>query len=72
MVRDWRNGYNLLIDLRIEGEIRNKHDRGTRKRFVDVICEDLILEFKNSSSLLEWEGTRKKYIQECDYERNWW
>ncbi|XP_059298183.1 uncharacterized protein LOC132050855 [Lycium ferocissimum] len=72
MARDRRKGHNLLIDLRIEGIIMNIPNNGSPKRTVEVRCENLMLKFKNSSSLPEWVGSIKKYKHECDYEDNWW
>ncbi|MCD7455243.1 hypothetical protein HAX54_027455 [Datura stramonium] len=73
MARDRRNGYNLVVDLRIEAIIVNKYSNGNQyKRKLDVLCEYLILKFKNSSSLPVWEGNTENYIQECSYDEYWW
>nr|XP_009804809.1 PREDICTED: uncharacterized protein LOC104249968 [Nicotiana sylvestris]XP_016499413.1 PREDICTED: uncharacterized protein LOC107818017 [Nicotiana tabacum] len=64
IARDRRKGH-LSFDLRIEAKILHiEGNKSRRRKTVYVICEDLNLEFKNSSSLPNWDG----YIVECTFD----
>ncbi|KAL3357248.1 hypothetical protein AABB24_017775 [Solanum stoloniferum] len=72
MARDLRRGYNLLIDLRIEAKIINQGTNSRYKRELYLSCDDLILNFKNSTSLPEWDGRTNNYKSKCEYDETWW
>lgn len=72
MGRDLRRGDNLFIDLRIEAKIINKRSTRGDRISLTVFCEDLLLNFTNSTSLPEWDGITNKYIMGCTYDEDWW
>ncbi|XP_055809228.1 uncharacterized protein LOC129877727 [Solanum dulcamara] len=72
MARDLRRRDNLLIDLRIEANIMNKGSNSYYRRALYVLCDGLMLNFKNSSSLPEWDGQINNYKMECTYDDTWW
>lgn len=66
IARDRRKGH-LSFDLRIEAKILQlEGNKSRRRKTVYVICEDLNLEFKNSSSLPNCDG----YIVECTFDND--
>ncbi|CAN4109461.1 unnamed protein product [Withania somnifera] len=63
----------MARDLRKEAKILNKFSNGKlERRTLDAVCENLILNFKNPSSLRVWDGDTNSYIRGCEYQEYWW